>query len=697
VAAYTGYQSNLIPVRITNFKQLAECYECHTFPPTDVTQGTTVRNPYAGAVVGDHERVSHVPNKSEAACEICHGPGPGGDNNHQDGIVDINTTIYDGGSYSRSSFTHTNNPTMGTCGNVSCHIGMAPEWGVDTISCADCHDKDLKGARRDIVGANGDLLNSTINSKHIHNTTAFADSSCEVCHLRSTHTREGDPQVKLFNGDTGEEVQYDGTGASATPACVSCHDSDGVARMGQNAFRPFFASGDESAPPDIGWKAGVSAHDVAENIASDKCLACHGNEEARLINTTLDPAKNAHGSSEVALLMFSYDSNASQTYCYSCHDGTGAQRDIKSSFGAIYNHASQGKEHCMDCHEPHKAEAGLHTPGLGVPSIGPVLKGTKYNEQEFSYEYEVCLRTGCHDQTQAKTFTDSDTDADTDFGGGSIYATNWGTIPDIQTQFDTSNLAYHPLFKKGRNQPTNDLNTAWTDNADRKASGEGLDHLFVDGWSAASLVTCTDCHDNWGNGNSGARGPHGSSREWILKGVDSSVTVTTAGSGTLSPNSAASASTVPSVIRNFCVNCHRADAYGDGNSTASNTALSRFGHSPNGSCYRCAVDGDSGGQGFTACMNCHGGSQVAGIHGTSLQTGTVSGTYNMQQGKRFMNGNNWAGHSPGFSGGEQMTCYTGTPNGTDPMNGDAIGTFASACNQHSGGVNHPRNYAYGWQ
>jgi hypothetical protein len=706
---YTGYQSNLVPIRQTNFRVVGECFECHTFPPTDLPSGVTTRNPYAGAVVGDHDMVSHVPWKNETACASCHWPLPVGVMNHQDGIVQINSTIYDGGSYNKSDFTHTNNPTTATCGGVTCHQTTAPpQWGVTDISCAACHNQDLQDSasvykRRDVVSANGDLLNSTIVSRHIHNTTAFADSSCEVCHLRTTHTREGDPAVKLFNGDTGEAIQYDGSGASATPACVSCHDADGVARLGQNAMRPFWASGDETAPYDVGWKAGQSAHDVAANLAEDRCLGCHGNEEARLVNSTLDPAKNAHGSSEVAILMFSYDSAASQGFCYSCHDGSGANRDIQEPFGALYNHASQGKEHCMDCHDPHEAEAGLHEAGLGVPGLGNVLKGPNWD-----YEYEVCLRTGCHDQTIAKTFTDSDTDADTDFGNGghsgTPYATNWGTIPDLQTQFDTSNLAYHPLFAKGRNQPHESLNANWTSAVERRVSGSASDHTFVDGWGAGSLVTCSDCHDNRGDGNSGARGPHGSSRHWILAGIDNTVSVTKV-EGTSSPNLGA---TGTYQLRNFCVNCHRSDVYGLDDAVGSDagaSTLSRAMHDWGSGCMDGAyTSGSDTMESFTGCMFCHGGAQVAGIHGTSLQaSGTTVTYFNHQQGKRFMNGSAWTAHTLGDITPAEFSsfyCYTGSPSGSDPVNSNpAIGAFTPGCaSQHSapGGRGEAPNYVYTW-
>jgi|GEM_PF-5956975 hypothetical protein len=683
---YAGTKSNSLPIRPQNFKTIGECYECHTFPPMDSPDpATKARNPYSGAVVGDHERVSHVQTTGVASvdCAPCHVvPTTFG---HRNGIVNMASNI-EGGTYSKgTAFAHVNNPTTGVCSNTSCHGTASPQWGIGTLFCRDCHNQrkpdPTSGPRRKVVGGAGsDMEDSSIVSRHIHNTTSYADSSCEVCHLRSNHTRESDPNVLLYNGDTGEQVPYDGTGASVTPACVSCHDSDGVTRLGQNALKPFFASGDTNAPANIGWKPGQSAHDVAANLATDKCLGCHGNAGGTE-GDTLNPKKNAHGSTQEKLLKYTYDTNNSQTFCYSCHDGSGASRDIQAAFNLPFNHTA-GRQSCVLCHDPHQAEEGLHVPGQG--GIANVNKGPGWN-----YEYEICFTSGCHDTAQIKTNTASEKEIDSIYGG-TIYQDNWSTIPDIQSQFSTTNYAYHPLLAQGRNQPPNDANPEWASHAYRKNNATGLDHTFVDGWGTASLVTCTDCHDNAGAGASGARGPHGSANPWILKGIDTSVTVDTA-SGQLTPNSGAD-TTKNWIKRNLCINCHRADVYGWGDNTgpAENSQdLSRMSHRGGGARTDCLEPHETGGKGgyaFTGCLNCHGGGEVAGIHGSSLgDQGLGAGN---EMGKRFMNGNSWAKHKLGDDDGA-ITCYTGTP--------PAIGVSMSSCDQHSGGKNITINYTYPWE
>jgi cytochrome c551/c552 len=295
-------------------------------------------------------------------------------------------------------------------------------------------------------------------------------------------------------------------------------------------------------------------------------------------------------------------------------------------------------------------------------------------------------------------------------GGGNIYQTNWNTIPDIQSQFATTNYAYHPLFAVGRNQPQPNVNTydannklidPWanvTNPKYLKQGASGLDNNFVDGWGTQSLVTCTDCHDN--DSGTGARGPHGSAQPWILKGIDQTVTVTTAGAGTIQPN--ADADTTKSYIAaNFCVNCHRADVYGwganlvptiNGGTQINNEDFSRLKHLGGAMRRQCAstdVETGKGGYRNIGCLNCHGGGEVGGIHGSNLGVGNAGQAGKDEMGKRFMNGNSWSGHILADQTG-QIGCYTGDP--------PAIGVNMSGCSgQHSGGKNVNPTYYYQWQ
>jgi predicted CxxxxCH...CXXCH cytochrome family protein len=553
--------------------------------------------------------------------------------------------------------------------------------------CITCHAQEMAGTRRIVTGASGDFVKASHHVTDGTTTEIVTEEACKVCHgdlysIGHPGTAPTDPLVELMDQDSGIISTYDiSTDAGALePFCVSCHDSDGSLQNGVQPFNTATGGVDMNSPVDIGWTVGSMAH----SSLTDKCFGCHGDSGAT--GTTLDPFVNAHGSDSAFLLRYNnYTSGASQTFCYNCHDGTVSSKDIWTAFGLTYNHAA-GTEDCQQCHDQHGAKSGLHVAGSTnlADMIGGVNQGLGFN-----YQYEICFQ--CHNVAITKTDLTSEIEMDTNFNGGGTYQSYWSTIPDIQSQFSITNYAYHPLFAPGRNQPDNSLNSEWDTSDYRKddtAPGgpfNGLDNNFVDGWVSTSLVTCSDCHDNSG---SGARGPHGSAQPWILKGMDTTVSVTTAGAGVIYPNQNADL-TKSYIAANFCVNCHRADVYGWGSNTTpsiKNQKFSRVSHlggAMKAECTATHVETGKGGYRNIGCMNCHGGGEVGGIHGSNLGVGTAGSD---EMGKRFMNGNSWRGHTLGST---ETTCYTGTP--------PAIGVNMSSCSGKHGAKTVSTNYSYAWE
>jgi hypothetical protein len=272
----------------------------------------------------------------------------------------------------------------------------------------------------------------------------------------------------------------------------------------------------------------------------------------------------------------------------------------------------------------------------------------------------------------------------------------------VLDEFKPTNLAYHPLFRVGKNQPPINANSAWTTTNRRSLSTaggkkywggdgtatypfgwyepQGLDNTFVDGWGTKSLVSCSDCH---GSNNTTVEGPHGSSYKWLLKGADTTVTVTTAG-GNVTPNTTAfwanpAAPDLTALQANLCINCHRADVYGPGYGVSGKIpTLSRFSHQKNASD---AGSNLTNGKGNTltpyGCTNCHGGFETGGIHGTTMpaQSGFTDAS-----GSRFMNGASWAGHNLGAT---SVNCSTAASN--------SINTCTQHGNPSSAGT---LNYSY---
>ncbi len=252
---------------------------------------------------------------------------------------------------------------------------------------------------------------------------------------------------------------------------------------------------------------------------------------------------------------------------------------------------------CVDCHEPHDLAAGNHVVGSNTRGANlqgswgvAVSNGLGGATPLFTridaviHEYELCFK--CH--------------------------SGWSTTgrgTDVAAEADPNNRSHHAIEAPGNNQPG--------------AANPNFDATFVYPWSAQSIVACSDCHSG-----STSAGPHGSDRQWILRGNETGV-----GS--------------PAV---FCYNCHSRDVYGDVNlQQPPYAALSRFSHPEERD--HTALSGEWGANTSGIwCRNCHGSDMPGAIHGTDRGPGEFGAT---PLGARLMNGQfvqGWTAAAGGTSG-----------------------------------------------
>ena len=184
--------------------------------------------------------------------------------------------------------------------------------------------------------------------------------------------------------------------------------------------------------------------------------------------------------------------------CLVCHSGTVASKALDTEFLKSSAHpitstewAHQPREDpnimprhvaCEDCHNPHQAAATPASPPTASGRVrgvrGVTISGSTVAEA--TYEYEVCLK--CHgilDQTTP----------------GAVRQDN---TRNIRLQISPSNASYHPIAAAGRNTTI-----------------QGL----LPGYTVASIIYCTDCHNNdeWTPAGPRPRGPHGSRFQPILQ------------------------------------------------------------------------------------------------------------------------------------------------------------------------------------
>lgn len=184
--------------------------------------------------------------------------------------------------------------------------------------------------------------------------------------------------------------------------------------------------------------------------------------------------------------------------CLACHAGTVARDNLqlelfKSSAHPVTSsdwihdpreNPSVMARHatCTDCHNPHQTQPTITSP----PTVPGPLQGTAgvdlsgVSVKKVTYEYEVCLK--CHGIRDQNTI-------------GIVRQDN---TRNVRMEINPGNLSYHPIAAIGRNP-----NVA------------GLEA----GYSSASIIGCTDCHNNdeWTLSGSRPRGPHGSRYAPILE------------------------------------------------------------------------------------------------------------------------------------------------------------------------------------
>lgn len=222
------------------------------------------------------------------------------------------------------------------------------------------------------------------------------------------------------------------------------------------------------------WPAGAFP-----TVADNACLSCHRPHNAghpqRLLARNEEPAT-----------------------CTVCHNGSVANKRIDSEFLKPFHHPVESSQWthdpkedpalmprhvaCADCHNPHAVTATTAPAPLasgrqrGV--AGVTISGARIDE--VTYEYEVCLK--CHGTREPTT-------------PGAIRLDN---TRNIRLKIDPNNPSYHPVAAAGKFAQISDLRPEYT---------------------AASIVRCTDCHNNdaWTPTGSQPRGPHGSFYEPILE------------------------------------------------------------------------------------------------------------------------------------------------------------------------------------
>lgn len=252
---------------------------------------------------------------------------------------------------------------------------------------------------------------------------------------------------------------------------------------------------------------------------------------------------NPHGYSDGQGVINSMVFSREESLCEACHDSTqaGIQKDVKTQLNKTYSHPTHSLSgrhilpetgqpsgssfgpanrhaECADCHNPHTLGAALHAqPGNGIsdvlrnvwgvePTWPPIwtqpvtftaLKPPMYPDGS-QYEYQICFK--CHSYYGLGTLTG---------GISTIFGPSGTQITDQGWEFNPNNASGHPVVTSNNNM-----------------GGSGIPKALAAGqmsalWAMTGTQTmyCSDCHGADNEEINGAKGPHGSTVKYMLKGA----------------------------------------------------------------------------------------------------------------------------------------------------------------------------------
>ncbi len=310
---------------------------------------------------------------------------------------------------------------------------------------------------------------------------------CTACHDPHQQDRDLITQKFLVKTNAGSAL------------CLACHRKqywDSNPSTHRTSTRPYGVS--------------EGAHTGYTTVADNACESCHKPHtagtgervlkapEERTCGTTA--GGQCHGSSGVASKNIAAEFNKAYRHPVydltpSAHDpaeGIAKNKPLPETSPAAPRHAE-----CPDCHNAHASYVGPATApkgsGIvagvaGIDSNGNTVlpSGTPPSVRE----YEICYK--CHGDSANKPQTSG--------GPDGPYPNR--VIPqfNMRLMFDPANPSHHAVETAGRSSDVPSLRSPWT---------------------TASVLYCTDCHDNdtgprGASPGSGPRGPHGSSFKHLL-------------------------------------------------------------------------------------------------------------------------------------------------------------------------------------
>jgi predicted CxxxxCH...CXXCH cytochrome family protein len=568
---------------------IADCGGCHAYPPED----GTARNTPVGAVIGDHAKHAY-------ACSNCHvtpATTTPADHGHRNKNIDMATPIFGGsGGYSRGiSFAQSNNPTTGTCSNISCHNNSeTPQWGVGTTACDTCHAlPPATGAHSAHYTGKGWTTGATTDCTQCHpdNTTIHSDVIDGTPVVTRTNTSYAAGSCSGTGIGLGCHNEYaTPVWASGTATCTSCH-----AAGGGKATDP--ASGLHAVTPTITGQA----HD---DSVSGGCAACHTSLGVSHTDGTFT------GDANLGLAAFYSQSAADTGTCLTtgCHTG---RDDWTHTWTTAANAYTTDVTACANCHGVNAAVANLGTTGVVHRAVtAKHTTGTNYTCKDchaiegagYTYSWSTNDWSGTSNHGNGSVDINS---TGTSFNQTNGLCESCHTVADGTHDFQDTAWPIAAVAGDAINTTCGECHTGGVTTG--AASGAHTVHNAGTAALVAGGADCVACHgDNGGLGYENTlAGSHGNSSV-TFSGATYSTAVRNDLTGTCSTTSCHNKGTDQSTAWNSnalaCDDCHYYAA------TTTPTTAGNIGHAS-------PLSTDHGNHfgtgGNFACADCHGTDPVA--------------------------------------------------------------------------------------
>lgn len=344
------------------------------------------------------------------------------------------------------------------------------------VECSSCHDPHLENTKflRDTSGAN---------------LAAKISNTCTACHNKTGWSGSIHQTSGLSYSDASVNTTF-GTSTISSLVCMNCH------RTHKGLGTPYLLRQAEE----------TTCFQGASSLTTE--TACHGSSASATTNRiqTVITRTYKHPTTTISGVHTNLDV---------LYPTGGTPAGSKGLDWSTSKHAE-----CVDCHNPHKAKQGSHTPAAqwypttvtattnnvsnaltGVTGVEPgsatkwTVPTTFTTLESSTYEYQICYK--CHSYWALR-------DAD----GITTYTTASGaTVTDQAMEFNPNNYSAHPVEVTLNNQ------------AGSYAPKALASSQMSAPWTAVGNQTmyCSDCHgaDNEASGD--PKGPHGSNVKYMLK------------------------------------------------------------------------------------------------------------------------------------------------------------------------------------